>query len=218
MIDHHITKEMMYLQKQIPAVQGDMTKINPDSVSVINMLNTKYFIFPTGSNQTAPVPNPYAYGNAWFVENVKYVQNANEEIDALNTNLPTKTAVVAESFKQSLNGVQTSFKDSLSTVKLTSYAPNALTYETSSSKDGVVVFSEVYYPGWQAYLDGKAVEHGRADYILRAMNVPAGKHKIEFKFDPKSIHTTENIAYVALGILFLGAIGVVGIEIKKRKK
>ena len=217
MIDHHITKEMTYLQKQIPAVQGDMTKINPDSISVINMLNTKYFIFPTGGGKTAPVENPYAYGNAWFVENVKYVQNANQEIEALNTTAPTKTAVVADNFKQALNGVQTAFKDSLSTVKLTSYAPNALAYETSSSKDGVVVFAEIYYPGWQAYLDGKAVQHGRADYILRAMNVPAGKHKIEFKFDPQSIHTTENIAYVALGLLILGAIGVIVIEVRKKK-
>lgn len=218
MIDHHISKEMAYLQHQIPAVQGDMTKINPDSISVINMLNTKYFIFPTGNSQTAPLQNPYAYGNAWFVENVKYVQNANEEIDALNTTVPTKTAVVSNDFKQIFNGVQTAFKDSLSTVKLTSYAPNALTYETSSSKDGVVVFSEIYYPGWQAYLDGQAVDHGRADYILRAMKVPAGKHKIEFKFDPQSIHTTENIAYVALGVLILGAIGVIVIEVRKRKK
>ena len=218
MIDHHISKEMAYLQHQIPAVQGDMTKINPDSISVINMLNTKYFIFPTGNSQTAPLQNPYAYGNAWFVENVKYVQNANEEIDALNTTVPTKTAVVSNDFKQVFNGVQTAFKDSLSTVKLTSYAPNALTYETSSSKDGVVVFSEIYYPGWQAYLDGQAVDHGRANYILRAMKVPAGKHKIEFKFDPQSIHTTENIAYVALGVLILGAIGVIVIEVRKRKK
>jgi hypothetical protein len=218
MIDHHISKEMAYLQHQIPAVQGDMTKINADSISVINMLNTKYFIFPAGNNQTAPLQNPYAYGNAWFVENVKYVQNANEEIDALNTTVPTKTAVVSNDFKQVFNGVQTAFKDSLSTVKLTSYAPNALTYETSSSKDGVVVFSEIYYPGWQAYLDGQAVDHGRADYILRAMKVPAGKHKIEFKFDPQSIHTTENIAYVALGVLILGAIGVIVIEVRKRKK
>lgn len=218
MIDHHISKEMAYLQHQIPAVQGDMTKINPDSISVINMLNTKYFIFPTGNSQTAPLQNPYAYGNAWFVENVKYVQNANEEIDALNTTVPTKTAVVSNDFKQVFNGVQTAFKDSLSTVKLTSYAPNALTYETSSSKDGVVVFSEIYYPGWQAYLDGQAVDHGRADYILRAMKVPAGKHKIEFKFDPQSIHTTENIAYVALGVLILGAIGVIVIEVRKKKQ
>ena len=218
MIDHHISKEMAYLQHQIPAVQGDMTKINPDSISVINMLNTKYFIFPTGNSQTAPLQNPYAYGNAWFVENVNYVQNANEEIDALNATVPTKTAVVSNDFKQVFNGVQTVFKDSLSTVKLTSYAPNALTYETSSSKDGVVVFSEIYYPGWQAYLDGQAVDHGRADYILRAMKVPAGKHKVEFKFDPQSIHTTENIAYVALGVLILGAIGVIVIEVRKRKK
>jgi hypothetical protein len=218
MIDHHISKEMAYLQHQIPAVQGDMTKINPDSISVINMLNTKYFIFPTGNSQTAPLQNPYAYGNAWFVENVKYVQNANEEIDALNATVPTKTAVVSDDFKEVFNGVQTAFKDSLSTVKLTSYAPNALTYETSSSKDGVVVFSEIYYPGWQAYLDGQVVDHGRADYIFRAMKVPAGKHKVEFKFDPQSIHTTENIAYVALGVLILGAIGVIVIEVRKRKK
>lgn len=217
MIDQHITKEMGYLQQQIPAMQGDMTKLNPDSFRVINMLNTKYFIFPTGGGKTAPVQNPYAYSNAWFVKNVKYVQNANQEIEALNTTLPTETAVVADNFKQALNGVQTVNKDSLSTVKLTSYAPNALTYESSSSKDGVVVFSEIYYPGWQSYLDGKEVKHAQADYILRAMNVPAGKHKIEFKFDPQSIHKTESIAYIALGILFLSAVGVIVLQVRKRK-
>ncbi|WP_353334458.1 hypothetical protein [Bacteroides sedimenti] len=218
MIENHISKEMNYLQQQIPAVQGDMTKINPDSISVINMLNTKYFIFPTGGGQTAPIPNPHAYGNAWFVENVEYVQSVNQEIDALNKVLPSKTAVVAEQFKSVFSGAQSAGKDTLSTVKLTSYAPNALTYETSSAKGGVVVFSEIYYPGWHSYIDGKEVEHGRADYILRAMVVPAGNHKIEFKFDPKSIHTTEGIAYVALGILFLGAIGVIVIEVRKRRK
>jgi uncharacterized membrane protein YfhO len=111
---------------------------------------------------------------------------------------------VSNDFKQVFNGVQTAFKDSLSTVKLTSYAPNALTYETSSSKDGVVVFSEIYYPGWQATIDGQPVDIARADYVLRVMNIPAGEHTIEMWFDPQSIHVTESIAYAALALLLIG--------------
>lgn len=218
MIEHHIQKEMGYLQHQVPATQGDMSKITPDSIRVINMLNTRYFIFPIGGGKTAPLPNPYAYGNAWFVKNIKFVDTANQEIDALNDVSPRATAVVAANFKKEFEGVQFNDKDSLSTVKLVTYKPNALTYETSSEKEGVVVFSEVYYPGWQSFIDGKEVSHGRANYILRAIKVPAGKHKIEFKFDPQSIYTTERIAYGAIGILIICAIGVVVMQLRKKKE
>ena len=91
--------------------------------------------------------------------------------------------------------------DTLGTIKLTAYEPNDLKYEVNSKTGGTVVFSEIYYPGWQAYIDGVEAPHGRADYILRAMNVPAGKHVVEFKFDPKSLHVTETVAFVALGVL-----------------
>ena len=111
----------------------------------------------------------------------------------------------------------TAAPDSLSSIVLKEYQPNALKYEVDSKNGGVVVFSEIYYPGWISTIDGKEVEHGRADYILRAMNVPAGKHVIEFKFDPKSLHTTETIAYIALALLAIGVVAVLMSEYKKRK-
>ena len=141
----------------------------------------------------------YTLGNAWFVNEVQYVDNANEEIDALHRIDPAKTAVVDKKFSAEVKSAAET--DTLGTIKLTAYEPNDLKYEVNSKTGGTVVFSEIYYPGWQAYIDGVEAPHGRADYILRAMNVPAGKHVVEFKFDPKSLHVTETVAFVALGVL-----------------
>lgn len=151
-----------------------------------------------------PIQNPYTLGNAWFVDKVQYVNNANEEIESLHKVMPAKVAVVDKKFAEQVKPVAVS--DSLRFVKLVAYERNDLKYEVSSEKGGVVVFSEIYYPGWQAYIDGVEAPHGRADYILRAMNVPAGKHTVEFKFDPKSLHTTETIAFVALGLLAMAVL------------
>ncbi|MPM22844.1 hypothetical protein SDC9_69303 [bioreactor metagenome] len=150
--------------------------------------------------------NPYAYGNAWFVNEIRYVANANEEINALDSIQPMQTAVVDSRFKQCLNGVQTAFKDSTSSIMLTSYAPNKLVYQSHSPQAGVVVFSEIYYPGWKATIDGQPVEIARVNYILRAISVPAGKHTITMTFDPESLHVTERIAYGGLIVLLLGII------------
>ena len=124
----------------------------------------------------------------------------------MNDILPTETAVVDVKFKEQLKGVTEGYKDSLSTIQLTSYEPNRLVYKASTPKDGVVVFSEIYYPGWQATIDGQPVDIARADYILRAINVPAGEHTIEMWFDPQSIQVTESIAYAALTLLLIGVI------------
>lgn len=205
MIDHHIVPEMQETYQAVATAGGEMDSVDASKFRVLNMLNTKYFIFPAGEQgQPVPVQNPYAYGNAWFVNKVQYVNNANEEIDALHDILPTETAVVDAKFKEQLKGVTEGYKDSLSIIRLTSYEPNRLVYKTSSAKDGVVVFSEIYYPGWQATIDGQPVDIARADYILRAMNVPAGEHTIEMWFDPQSIHVTESIAYAALAMLLIG--------------
>lgn len=207
MIDHHITPEMQATYQAVAAADGNMDSVDASKFRVLNMLNTKYFIFPAGQQgQPVPVLNPYAYGNAWFVDKVEYVHNADEEIDALNKILPTETAVVDAKFKKQLKGVTEGYKDSLSTIRLTNYEPNRLIYRTSSPKDGVVVFSEIYYPGWQATIDGRPADIARADYILRAMNVPAGEHTLEMWFDPKSIHVTESIAYAALALLLIGVL------------
>ena len=216
MIDHHIVPEMQATYQAVATAGGEMDSVDASKFRVLNMLNTKYFIFPAGQQgQPVPVENPYAYGNAWFVDKVQYVNNANEEIDALNDILPTETAIVDAKFKEQLKGVTEGYKDSLSTVRLTSYEPNRLIYKTSSPKDGVVVFSEIYYPGWQATIDGQPVDIARADYILRAMNVPDGEHTIEMWFDPQSIHVTESIAYAALALLLIGVMVLLWMERRK---
>lgn len=205
MIDHHIMPEMEATYREVAQASGRMDSVDASKFRVLNMLNTKYFIFPAGKDgQPVPVVNPYAYGNAWFVDRVQYVKDANEEIAALNTVVPTETAVVDAKFKDALTGWSEGHKDAESVVQLTSYEPNRLTYHVSSAKGGVVVFSEIYYPGWQATIDGAPVDIARADYILRAIHVPSGSHTIEMWFEPQSIRVTETIAYVALALLVIG--------------
>ena len=217
MIEEHIQGEMGNLFKELPAVGGDMTQVDPSHFSVLNMLNTRYFIFPLQGGSTVPIYNPYALGNAWFVDKVQYVNNANEEIEAIHHIDPAKVAVVDKRFADEVKDSGAG-KDSLSTVVLKSYEPNELIYEVNSQKGGVVVFSEIYYPGWESYVDGKETVHGRADYILRAMNVPAGKHTVRFVFDPRSLHITEAIAFAALGILAVVAIVAIVLQLRKRKE
>ena len=217
MIEHHISPEMQAAYKAIATAGGEMDSVDANKFRVLNMLNTKYFIFPAGQQrQTVPILNPHAYGNAWFVNKVQYVNNANEEIDALDSIIPTETAVVDARFKDVLKGTTESYKDSLSSIRLTSYTPNRLTYETNNAQDGIAVFSEIYYPdGWHVTIDGQPAELARADYILRTMHVPAGQHTIEMRFDPTSLHVTEGIAYGALALLVIGII--VAVLIAKRK-
>lgn len=217
MIEHHISPEMQAAYKAIATAGGEMDSVDANKFRILNMLNTKYFIFPAGQQrQTVPILNPHAYGNAWFVNKVQYVNNANEEIDALDSIIPTETAVVDARFKDVLKGATESYKDSLSSIRLTSYAPNRLTYETNNAQDGIAVFSEIYYPdGWHVTIDGQPAELARADYILRTMYVPAGQHTIEMRFNPTSLHVTEGIAYGALALLVIGII--VAVLIAKRK-
>lgn len=217
MIEHHISPEMQAAYKAIATAGGEMDSVDANKFRILNMLNTKYFIFPAGQQrQTVPILNPHAYGNAWFVNKVQYVNNANEEIDALDSIIPTETAVVDARFKDVLKGTTESYKDSLSSIRLTSYTPNRLTYETNNAQDGIAVFSEIYYPdGWHVTIDGQPAELARADYILRTMYVPAGQHTIEMRFDPTSLHVTEGIAYGALALLVIGII--VAVLITKRK-
>ena len=220
LIERHISPEMQAAYQAIAAAGGEMDSVDASRFRVLNMLNTKYFILPAGQQgQTVPVLNPYANGNAWFVENVQYVNNANEEIDALKTILPTETAVVDVRFKDVLKGISEAHKDSLSSIRLTSYEPNRLVYETENAGDGIAVFSEIYYPnGWQVTIDGKPAGLGRADYVLRALYIPAGKHTVEMRFDPQSLHVTEGIAYGALALLIIGVAAVALIARKKAQE
>ena len=217
LIEAHISPEIQQGFNAIVEAQGDMSQVKGDSVMpVINMLNAKYFIMPLQGGKTMPLLNPYAMGNGWFVSEVKYVANANEELDALSTIDLHSVAVADKKFEAVLG--QSAEQDTASSVLITSYAPNELHYDVSSAKGGVVVFSEVYYPGWTATVDGSPVEIGRVNYVLRAINVKPGTHKVVLTFRPQSIKTTETIAYVALVLLLLSVVGVVVFQFRTRKE
>lgn len=192
----------------------DFSEVNTDSLyPVINMLNTRWFILGAGEKGEVklPVENTQAYGNAWFADDIRWAANANEELDALGKEDLRHTAVVAKSDFGFLKPV------GKGTVKLTGYTANEARYEVESDKGGVVVFSEVYYPGWTATVDGSATEVARANYVLRAINVPAGKHEVVFTFKPDSVRTTETIAYVALAVLMLLVAVALALKLRKKK-
>ena len=212
-IEAHIAPEMRTVMEEVVRTGGQMDSIQGSKFPVLNMLNTRWFIMPTQGGGTMPLANPYALGNAWFVNDVKYVANANEEIAALGVIDPATTAVVDNRFKEQVKAIS-----SEGIITLKEYDANRLVYECESKEGGTVVFAENYYPGWRSYIDGEEVEHGRANYILRAMNVPAGKHIVEFYFDPQSLHITETIAYTALTLLLIGFIVAVVLQLRKEKQ
>lgn len=217
LIDAYISPEMQKMMPAIAKAGGDMTKVNGDSLfPVLNMLNAKYFIVPLQANQTVAIENPYVYGNAWFVDKVTYVKNANEELDALGK-LNLRHEAVADARFQSQLG-ESKNQDSTSIVKLTAYEPNQLTYDVRSATGGIVVFSEIFYPEWTATVDGKPVEIGRVDYVLRALNVDKGHHKMVLTFDPKSVKQTETVAYLSYGVLLLVVLFAVYFKRKEDKK
>ena len=217
MIEAYIMPEMQAVMPAIVEAQGDMEAVNADSICpVINMLNAKYFILPLQEGRTAPLLNPYAYGNAWFVDKVSFVSNANEEIDGIGRCDLRKEAVADQSFKQVLS--ESVPQDSASQVTLTSYEPNHLTYTAESAKGGVVVFSEIYYPDWTATVDGQPAELGRVNYILRAIQLQPGKHEVVLDFHPASVKKTETVAYVAGILLLLSIIGCVINSWRHREK
>ena len=217
MIDAYIANEKNKVWNSVAEAGGDMTKVKGDSLfPVLNMLNTKYFIMPLQAGQTVPVQNLYAYGNAWFVDKVNYVSNANEEIAGVGKYNLRHEAVADAKFKEQLG--QSVPQDDTSIVRLTQYKPNNLVYEVNSNKGGVVVFSEIYYPGWTATVDGQTAELGRVNYILRALQVKPGKHTVVLDFHPASLRKTETVAYVGYGILVLLIIIGIVVEMKKRKK
>ena len=215
MIDAYIAPEMQRSMPAIAKAGGDMTKVNGDSIfPVLNMLNAKYFILPLQNNRTVPLQNPYVNGNAWFVDKLYYVGNANEEIAKVGK-IDLKHEAVADSKFETQLG-QSTKQDGESMVTLKKYEPNHLIYQASSDKGGVLVFSEIYYPGWKATVDGKPVELGRVNYILRALQLKPGKHEVVLDFHPSSIRTTETIAYVAY--ILLALLIALGVYTEWRKK
>lgn len=215
LIENYIAPQMQATMPAIADAMGDMTKLNGDSLfPVLNMLNTRYFIMPVQGGQTVPIKNPYGYGNGWFVDKVTYADNANGEMDGIGKLNLRHEAVADKKFEKTLG--QSKEQTGEATVNITSYKPNRLTYDVNSETGGIVVFSEVYYPGWTATIDGKPAEVGRADYILRALQMPAGNHKVELIFEPKSVNTTETIAYIAYAVLFI--VIAIGIFLEHRKR
>jgi len=171
------------------------------------MLNTKYIVFPDDKNQAQVQLNDESNGNAWFVENIKFVDSANEEIKALDSLNTRNTVIISTVFKNDLENFNFQ-KDSLANIQLLKYKANDLTYESNSKVDQLTVFSEMYYKeGWNAYLDGKLSPHFRANYVLRAMSIPKGKHTIEFKFEPKVIQQGNIVTLISYALLVLIPLG-----------
>ncbi len=224
LIEAHIAPEMQNIYQEVADNFGDMSKVAGGQFPVVNMLNTRWFIFPGKGQTTIPLQNPNAYGNAWFVNEVNYVNTANDELDMLHKVDLKEVTVVDTKFQGKLGDAgttttsQAAASDSTRQITLTAYLPNKLTYDVDSKEGGYVVFSEVYYPGWQATIDGKEAPHGRADYVLRTMYVPAGKHTIVFSFDPVSLHVTETIAFCALGLLIVGVLVGLFLAFRRSRK
>jgi hypothetical protein len=169
-------------------------QIAKNNMEVLNMLNVKYVIQTDKEGKQIPTLNPEHNGNAWFVQKVKFVQNADGEMKALNE-IPSKEVAAINQKELGALQVKTNFvKDTLASIVLQKYQPNALKYISNNANDGLAVFSEMYYAdGWNAYLDGVKAPHFRADYVLRAMQIPSGKHTIEFKFEPEIVKTGSNL-------------------------
>lgn len=213
LIDRHLLDEIQQYAGAISGAEGNMTRVAGDSIApVLNMLNTKYLIFGKQANQV--VHNPYANGNGWYVRSLRFVKGADAEMAGLDK-LDTKHCAVAdERFRTQIDG---SALDSGS-VALTSYEPNLLKYSINSAKGGVVVFSEIYYPGWTVTIDGKPAELGRVNYVLRALKVPAGKHEVVMEFRPATVNATNTIAYIALAIILIGFFAALYFDLCGKKK
>lgn len=216
LIEAYISPEMQRLMPALVKAGGDMTRVNGDSLyPVLNMLNAKYFILPLQNNQTVPLQNPYAFGNAWMIDRISYVDNANAELDAL-AHIDLKHEAVADKRFQSILG-QSQPQGNVAKAVLTKYAPDQLTYSLETDKGGILVFSEVYYPEWTATVDGHPVEVGRVNYLLRAIHVKPGRHEVVLSFFPQSVQRTELVAYIAYALLVFLTIGLIFWNRKSKK-
>lgn len=218
LIDFHLDKEINTFYREANKAFGNDSTRNAllAKLNVINMLNTKYIILPgSEGNEAIQVKNNAANGNAWFIQSIKTVASADSEIVGLY-NINTKTeAITQQKFKSDI-----AFKDSYNgdgSIKLITYQPNYLVYESNSKSDEFAVFSEIYYPkGWNAYIDGQLKPHMGVDYVLRGMPISAGKHKIEFRFEPKTYKTGNNVSLIGSILLFI--VIACGIYLDKRNK
>lgn len=188
-------------------------QLSRGNMQVFNMLNTRWFIL----NDTVAQQNPGALGNAWFVDTLTYVATPDAEMKFLDTFNAATHAVADAKFKATLGDA--SAKQPGDTIRETTYAPNSLTYRTHSAKGGVAVFSEIYFPwGWKATIDGKEAPIGRANYVLRALRIPAGDHTVVFTFDPQEVHATDTVAKTSIAGIFVCLIAAVAVAATRRKK
>ena len=240
LIEEHLQGEMGRINSAVAQSGGHLEACPGDSLfPVLNMLNTKYVIMPLKDGGKLPVQNPWAQGNGWFVDEIQYVPDADAEIAALHNTDLRHVAVVNEAFAEVLGREQALSNSPLkgedagqeasllrgglegsvaASVELTSYEANRLTYKVRSQKGGVVVLSEIFYPGWTCTIDGQPTEIARANYVLRAIKVPAGEHEVVMTFDPQTVHVTEAIAYASLAILALLLVVLLVVRIRKTRK
>ncbi len=213
-----------YFHKSIGGYHGAKMKryqelieehLSKGNMAVLNMLNTRYFIQPSKSGPVVQF-NPNALGNAWFIDTVQYVPNADAEIAALNGFNPSKKVIVDKRFKKCLERFSPS-NDTTGTIQLVDYKPNRMVYKSVTKSQKVAVFSEIYYPkGWNVTIDGKPQDHFRANYVLRAMVIPAGAHEIVFTFKPKMFEIGEKIDLASSLLIILVFLGWIAIEVKKQ--
>lgn len=184
-------------------------------MNIVSMLNGKYIITKGEDGQPTPMRNPGALGNAWYVTGLVHARNSSEECAALGQVDLSNTMVIGNDYKQYTDGFKPAAEGS--SIKLTSYAPDVLTYKSQSSADGTVVFSEIFYPyGWKAYIDGKPAQIFRANYLLRAMNIPAGNHDIRMEFRPDSVRKGNTVAVIFILIMYATVLGVIAGALIKR--
>lgn len=221
LIDVHLTREMMALQQNIFDSQGELDSVDNEEFKVLNMLNAKWVIMPGQEGTEIPVENPHAMGNAWFVDNIHFVNNADEEIDALAEIDLHREAVADRKFEPMLDGLEmgvNSHSNGLSTISLTDYDSDFLVYEVDAKRDELAVFSEIYYPkGWHITIDGEPAEMIRANYTMRALLIPEGSHIVKFTFEPNSIKITDGIAFAALIIMLFTAAYIIFQFLRTRK-
>ncbi len=217
LIDHYISQEMSGIIEDfntIAATAKSMEEVEKGLRyhPILSMLNTKYIVY---NGEAAPLNYPSALGNAWFVSEVVTAANADEEIALLGGIDPARSAIVNPEYEKS--SVEALSHFATGEIELTHYAPNHLKYRYSADKDGLALFSEIYYPaGWRATVDGKESKIYRANYALRAMMLPEGSHEIEFHFAPASVTTGKNISVLCSGVLLLALALLLGFESKRR--
>lgn len=214
LIDFHLQPEINRIITSFQTQNGDSIVASFKGNNALNMLNAKYIIY---QNDQPPLENPYVMGNAWFVNEYQFADNADKEIDAIDKIDIRSTAVLDKKYEEQLKGFSI-IPDSTAHIELTEYKPNALKYKSSAKTEQLAVMSEVFYTnGWEAFIDGEAAEHYCADWTLRAIRVPAGEHEIEFRFTPHKYNTARTVATISSGLLVLLLIGgILSIFIKRK--